>query len=88
MIVEDSELLAIAPESSRNINIIDFVKLDKIDSRHYDASYYLVPSQGAGKAYKLLQNPLTESNTVAIAKFTLSSKEYLAAIRPGGNAWC
>lgn len=86
VIVEDSELLVIAPESSRNINITDFVKLEEIDSRHYDASYYLVPSQGAGKAYKLLQNALTESNTVAIAKFTLRSKEYLAAIRPAGNA--
>lgn len=86
VIVEESELLAIAPESSRNINITDFVKLEEIDSRHYDASYYLVPSQGAGKAYKLLQNALSESNTVAIAKFTLRSKEYLAAIRPAGNA--
>lgn len=86
VIIEDSELQAIAPESSRNINITDFVKLEEIDSRHYDASYYLVPAQGAGKAYKLLQNALTESNTVAIAKFTLRSKEYLAAIRPDGNA--
>jgi DNA end-binding protein Ku len=86
VIVEDSELLAIAPESSRNINITDFVQLEEIDSRHYDASYYLVPNQGAGKAYKLLQNALTESNTVAIAKFSLRNKEYLAAIRPAGDA--
>lgn len=86
VMIEDAELQAIAPESSKNINITDFVKLEEIDSRHYDASYYLVPSQGAGKAYKLLQNALTESNTVAIAKFSLRNKEYLAAIRPAGNA--
>lgn len=86
VIIEDSELAAIAPESSRIVNITDFVKLEEIDSRHYDASYYLVPNKGAGKAYKLLHNALTESNTVAIAKFTLRSKEYLAAIRAAGRA--
>jgi DNA end-binding protein Ku len=86
VVVEDSELLAIAPESSRSINITDFVKAEEIDTRHYDASYYLVPNEGAGKAYKLLHNALSESSTVAIAKFSLRNKEYLAAIRAIDNA--
>ncbi len=68
------------------IEINDFVKLEQIDPRHYDASYYLVPEQGAQKAYALLLQSLSEANVVGVAKFVLRSKEYLAAIRPTEGA--
>jgi non-homologous end joining protein Ku len=42
----------------------------------------LVPDRGAGKAYTLLLQGMTDANVVSIAKFVLLNKEYLAAIRP------
>ncbi|MCM0758124.1 Ku protein [Sporomusa sphaeroides DSM 2875] len=86
VIIEDSDINAITPAASRVIEINDFVKLDQIDPRHYDASYYLVPETGAGKAYALLLQAMGEANVVGIAKFVLRSKEYLAAIRPAEGA--
>lgn len=63
-----------------------FVKADQIDPRHYDAAYYLAPETGMGKAYSLLLEAMKQKNVVGIAKFVLRSREYLAAIRPVGNA--
>ncbi|AJQ26941.1 Ku protein [Pelosinus fermentans] len=85
VVISDTDLESIAPKASRQIEISDFVKLDEIDNRYYDSSYYLVPDQGAGKAYALLLQGMTEANVVGIAKFVLRNKEYLAAIRPADN---
>ena len=85
VVVSDSDMAAIAPKASRTIEISDFVKLNEIDPRYYDHSYYLVPDQGAGKAYALLLAAMKDSDVVGIARFVLRSKEYLAAIRPAEN---
>ncbi|XFO69182.1 Non-homologous end joining protein Ku [Sporomusa silvacetica DSM 10669] len=82
VVIDEYELEAITPQASRTIEINDFVKLEQIDPRHYDASYYLVPETGAQKAYALLLQSMAEANVVGVAKFVLRSKEYLAAIRP------
>ncbi|MDF2572147.1 MAG: repair protein [Sporomusa sp.] len=74
---------SITPAASRVIEINDFVKLEQIDPRHYDAS---VPEAGAAKAYALLLQSMAEANVVGVAKFVLGSKEYLAAIRPAEGA--
>lgn len=86
VVIEEQELNAITPQASRVISIEDFVKLDQIDPRHYDSSYYLVPETGAQKAYALLLQAMSEANVVGVAKFVLRSKEYLAAIRPTEGA--
>jgi DNA end-binding protein Ku len=86
VVLDDYELDAITPAASRVIEINDFVKLDQIDPRHYDSSYYLVPESGAQKAYALLLQSMSEANVVGVAKFVLRSKEYLAAIRPAEGA--
>lgn len=82
VVISEDDFQTITPKASRIIEISDFVKLDEIDPRYYDSSYYLVPDQGANKAYALLLEGMKQSNVVGIAKFVLRSKEYLAAIRP------
>src|SRR5690349_25029412 len=82
VIIEPDELDALDPEKSRTIDIEDFVDLAEIDPVYYDHPYYLVPDQGAAKAYGLLLNAMQESGRVAIARVVLRSKEQLVAIRP------
>jgi DNA end-binding protein Ku len=86
VVIAKEDLEAIAPKASRIIEISDFVKLDEIDNRFFDSSYYLLPDQGAGKAYSLLLRSMAEANVVGIARFVLREKEYLAAIRPTEQA--
>ena len=47
----------------------------------YDAAYYLAPDKGAAKAYKLLASAMEETGKVALARFVMRTKQYLAAIR-------
>src|SRR5207244_863257 len=54
VIVRDEELEAVAPKSSRVIELQDFVDLESIDPIYFDKGYYLAPQQNAEKAYRLL----------------------------------
>ena len=47
----------------------------------YDAAYYLAPDKGAAKAYKLLAEAMEQTGKVALARFVMRTKQYLAAIR-------
>lgn len=84
VMVEPDELAEFAPRATRTIDIEDFVALDEIDPIYFDATYYLAPenSDGARKAYALLQKAMEEQGKVAIGRLVMRSKQYLAAIRP------
>src|SRR4051812_37210972 len=88
VIVSEQELEAIAPKSSRVIELQDFVDLESIDPVFFDRPYYLVPQQHAEKAYRLLVEAMERTGKVGIAKFTMRSKEYLCALRPTEGVIC
>jgi DNA end-binding protein Ku len=88
VILRDDELAAAAPKSSRVIELQDFVSLDDIDPVYFDRAYYLVPQQHAEKPYRLLVEAMEKTGKVGIAKFTMRSKEYLAALRPVDGVVC
>ena len=86
--IEQKELDALEPEKSRTIDIADFVDISQIDPLYYDRPYYLVPDEKAAKAYRLLLEAMTKAKKIAIAKFVMHNKEYLAAIRPIEGVLC
>jgi DNA end-binding protein Ku len=86
VVLEPDELKALAPDSSRSIEIEDFVELAEIEPINFDSSYYLVPGDTAAKPYKLLHTAMTESGRAAVARFVMRTKEHLAVIRPIGDA--
>jgi DNA end-binding protein Ku len=84
VIVTPEELEGVAPEKTRTIEIEDFVDLAEIDPIYYEKTYYLAPEDQAGaqKAYALLLRAMEDEEKVAIGRFVMRTKEYLAAIRP------
>ena len=84
--ITPEELDALDPKATKTIDIEDFVDLDQIDPVYYERPYYLVPDKGGQKAYALLRNAMRETNKVGIARVVLRTKQYLAAIRPKGDA--
>ncbi len=84
--VSDDELAALDPEQSRVIDVLEFVDLEEIDPVYFDSAYWLVPDEMAAKAYKLLTEALETSGKVAIARFVMRTKQYLAAIRARDGA--
>ena len=77
------ELKAIEQETSKMIDIEEFVPLDEVDPIYFESTYYLAPAgAGAAKAYGLLLKGMEATSKIAIGRFVMRTKEYLCAIRP------
>src|SRR3989475_11063499 len=82
--VTDDELVSIAPERSRTIEIEEFVDLADIDPVFYEKSYHVGPVRGTGaeKPYALLLRAMQGAGMVGIGRFVLRTKPHVVAIRP------
>jgi DNA end-binding protein Ku len=82
VIVTDEELERLAPDQSRDIDLRRFVELQSIPPLYFDRSYFLAPSAGSEKAYRLLSETMEKDKLAGIATFVMRGKEYLVAIFP------
>src|SRR5438105_6244660 len=83
VMVDPDELAAYKPESTKTVEISDFVDLDEIDPIYYETTYYLAPDgKAAEKPYRLLLESMEKKGKAAIGKVVIRTKQYLAAIRP------
>lgn len=79
-ILETSELDALGPEPSRDIEIIAFLPTDQIDHRWYDRPYYLGPD-GDSKAYFAFTEAIETSELQGLARWVMRGKSYMGALR-------
>ncbi|HEX6086989.1 MAG TPA: Ku protein [Thermoanaerobaculia bacterium] len=80
VVITDDELEAIEPRKSREIDLRVFVDVDDIDPMYFNRAYFLVPSGGTNKAYRLLAEVMEKNRQAGIATFVMRAKEYLVAI--------
>ncbi|QRG65558.1 Ku protein [Brevibacillus choshinensis] len=81
VIIDDSDLEAITPETRRAIEILDFVDLKDIDPIYFDKSYFLSPQETGDKAYSLLRAAMEETGKIAVAQVTMRNRQSLAVVR-------
>jgi DNA end-binding protein Ku len=87
VVLTDEDFKAAAIESSKTIEIMDFVRADEIDPRYFETPYYLVPAKGGEKAYALLREAIKRTGTVGIGKITMRSNSlHLAGVKAIGEA--
>ncbi len=87
VVLTDEDFKAAAIESSKTIEIMDFVSADEIDPRYFETPYYLVPAKGGEKAYALLREAIKRTGTVGIGKITMRSNAlHLAGVKSVGDA--
>jgi DNA end-binding protein Ku len=79
--VDDEDLDRLDIELTHAIDICDFVDLEEIDPVYFRSAYYLGPSDGAEKPYKLLFEALEQTGKVGIAKIVIRNKQHLACLR-------
>jgi len=80
VIVNEEELDSIAPEKSQEIDLRRFVPVDGIDPMFFQRAYFLAPSQGAIKPYRLMAKSMEDTERAGIATCVIRGKEYLLAI--------
>ena len=87
VLVEESDLEAVALQRSQSIEILRFVKLADVDPVFFDRTYYLAPAEAdaARRPYVLLLRAMQETGMAAVGKFVLWGKENLCLIRAQGD---
>ena len=86
ILMTDEELESVSPERSRTVEILEFIDAKEVDPIYYDHPYYLVPSKGGEKAYRLLVEVMRRTHKAGLAKFVLAEREYLVAVFSRGGA--
>ena len=81
VVIEDEDFEKARPEKSKSIDISQFVKEEEIDTILYEKPYYVIPSKGAEKSYRLLVKALEETSSVGIAEFMLRNRMHVCALK-------
>jgi DNA end-binding protein Ku len=82
VVLTDEDFAALPLETSRAIEVLEFVPEEQIDPIYYDKPYYLEPDGAVGlKPYLLLRDALVKSGRVALVKVALRQREQLATVR-------
>jgi DNA end-binding protein Ku len=81
--VTKEELEEIALESTRTIEIDEFVERDEIDPRYLIRPYYLRPDGKVGHdAFAVIRETIREMDKVAIGWVVLTNREHIIALEP------
>lgn len=78
----DEEIETLETDDDRALEITEFVDLHEIDPVFYEKAYFLGPSPGGGKTYRLLSQAMKKQDKVAVARWVASGKEHVVVLRP------
>jgi DNA end-binding protein Ku len=86
LIVEDQEIDAVQIESTRTIEIDQFVPRSEIDDRYIDSPYYLAPDGKVGQdAFAVIRDTIAKMNMVALGGVVLTRREHIIALEARGR---
>lgn len=78
---ESEELERLAPKSSSDMQIVEFVRLAEVDPVYLESSYYVAPDRGGEKPYSLLFEALQKTGYAAIAEFVMHRRDQTIILR-------
>ena len=80
--LKDEDFEKVKIESTHSVEITDFVEQAQINPKFFYKPYFLEPQKGGEKSYALLHRALSDTGKIGVAKVAISSREYLAAVKP------
>jgi DNA end-binding protein Ku len=83
--ITEEEIESLEAEANSAIEFREFIPVEKLDPVYFESSYYLAPSKGAEKPYRLLAETLEKTGRVALAQTVFREKESLVAVRSVQN---
>ncbi len=78
----DEEIDTLETDDNRALEITEFVDLHEIDPVFFEKAYFLGPSPGGGKTYRLLAQAMKKQDKVAVARWISGGKEHVVVLRP------
>src|SRR5213592_1748189 len=84
--LEPEELEAVAIESTRTIEIDEFVPKKEIDELYLNNPYYVVPDGEVGQqAFAVIREAIRNEGMVALGRVVFTSREHVTALEPRGK---
>jgi DNA end-binding protein Ku len=84
--LEPEELEAVAIESTRTIEIDEFVPKKEIDEIYLNNPYYIVPDGEVGQqAFAVIREAIRKEGMVALGRVVFTSREHVMALEPRGK---
>jgi DNA end-binding protein Ku len=84
--ITDEELASVALESTKTIEIDEFVPRSEIDELYNIRPYYIAPDGKVGQdAFVVIRNAIEQMKMVAIGRVVLTSREHVIALTPRGK---
>jgi DNA end-binding protein Ku len=81
VVLEPEELDAVRLESKKTLDLQEFVSVEDIDPRYFEAPYYLIPEdEFQTEGYRVVQAALASKRKLGLGQITMSGREYLAAV--------
>lgn len=80
------ELEAVAIESSRMIDIEEFVPEKEIDDLYLGNPYYMIPDGEVGaQAFAVIREAIKQEGMVALGRVVFTSREHIISLKPRGK---
>lgn len=83
VVLEDEELRNIRPTTSKELQIVEFVRMAEIDPIFFETSYYVKPDEAGERPYGLLYQALRETGFIGLAQMAMHSRDHVVVLRPG-----
>jgi DNA end-binding protein Ku len=83
VVVDPQELRSLAPKTSTEMQIVEFVHLNEVDPVYLETSYYVAPEQSGEKAYALLFEAMRDTGYAAIGQLAMHRRDHVVIVRPG-----
>lgn len=86
VLLEEEDLDAVQLESTRTIDIDEFVEADDIEWVYYESPYFVVPADEVGEeAFTVIREAMAQSNVVGISRLVLGNRERAVMLQPWDN---
>lgn len=83
VIMDEEDFTKVRLDSTKSINIVQFVNRDEIDPLYYHGSHYVVPDGPVAlESFATILHATEEKERIALARIVMSGKEQVVAIRP------
>ncbi len=86
ILLTDEEIRSVKLESTKTIDIEQFVPEAEIDRIYWDNPYYLAPDgKMAQEAFGVIREAMARSGQIALGRIVLSTRERILALEPRGK---
>ena len=83
VVVEEEDLTRIRLETTKTIELVQFIDESELDPIYLDNAYYVTPDGPvAADAFRVIREAMRQAKKIAIGRVVMAGREYMTALRP------